>query len=364
MSTDAAAAAAAQQAALLAALQKVINQVVASFFSCALCGVVLSLVVTYSTRFPNDRWQYKLLVYTLTVLAIVDTAITASWAYSYAVTNFAEPIMLAKWPWQFTGYATGPSVLVAQLFFVWRVWVVSGRKAYALVSLTTCITVAAVVCCFYLGVWSTQVTMLTQFTEKTGWAWSWLGCELAADFFITAGMVYYVLLKPRREIGGSSHMQSSPLMRIVIHAFTTNFASAVLQLAVVITIGFSIKVGALYYTVPGFMESKMYIASVLAVLNARRQTDDATAHSSDYNHNLSRSKGLGARPTTNLRSMQANSVHVHVEHQVEEERGEVYGGAGQGFSPYAVTFSSSGGGRGGEKADETSVEEKGERGGY
>ncbi|GAA5879623.1 hypothetical protein JCM8547_003551 [Rhodosporidiobolus lusitaniae] len=384
MSTDAATTAAAQQAALMAAIQQALDRVLApivaaSFVSCALCGVVLSLVVTYFSRFPNDLWQYKLLVTFMTVCALVDTAVTSSWVYDFSVKYFAQPQMLAYWPWQLTAYAfvTGPTILAAQLFFTWRVWVVSGRKAYLLVGALLLIVVGAVGCCLYMGVWASNAVMLTEFTGIAGACWAWLGAELAADFGITLGMVWYLLIKPRRELGSSSHIESSPLMRIVYHAFATNGVAALLQLAVVITIGISLNRGSLEYTVAGFQESKVYIASVLAVLNARRQTDSGGALSSSHGASDSRSKGFGAAGlrrgststagalfSTSGRAQQANSVHVHVEHQVEEERGEVYGGAGEGFSPYAVNFSSSGGGRGGEKEDERSVEEKGGRFGY
>ncbi|BGP20991.1 hypothetical protein JCM10213v2_009170 [Rhodosporidiobolus nylandii] len=79
--------------------------VLASFLSCAVCGLILGLAVTYASRFQNDRRVFKVLVAFLTLAALADTAFNASWAYTLAITNFNQPLRLSLWPWQFNEFA-------------------------------------------------------------------------------------------------------------------------------------------------------------------------------------------------------------------------------------------------------------------
>ncbi|GAA5889782.1 hypothetical protein JCM6882_004321 [Rhodosporidiobolus microsporus] len=319
-----------EQAAMLAAVQTVLDNlltplVIASFLSCALLGIVVSLGVSYFSRFPNDRPVYKALVAFLILGCMVDTAITASWIYDWAITFFGQPQQFGMWPWQLTAYAavTGPMVLVAQLFFTWRLWIVSGKKAYILTGLTLLIALGAMATCYYMFSFALKAQLLTEFTEIASACWGWLGSELAVDVLITGGMIWYLLLRPKK-IGGSEAIQSSPLMRIVIKTVETNTASLILQTLVVILIGVSLNKDSLHYTIPGFLESKMYALCVIATLNARSTThphDTTPSHSSNPG---TRSKGLGARLFNNgaRSNANANSVHVHVveERAVDEPK--------------------------------------------
>ncbi|GAA5838119.1 hypothetical protein JCM11251_004713 [Rhodosporidiobolus azoricus] len=356
-----------QQAALLAAVQVAIDNiltplVIASFISCALLGIVISLGLSYFVRFPNDRVAYKILVSVLLCGCITDTAITTSWVYDFTITYFGQPQMFAYWPWQFSGYAgiTGPMVLVAQSFYIYRLFVTSG-KAWIFPGLTFAVALAATAACFYIFSFALRAELLSQFNDVAAVCWTWLGLELAVDIFITGGMVWYLLIRPAR-IGGSEAVYSSSLMRIVVMTVETNTASLILQALVVILIGFSLKRGSLHYCIPGFLErvflssaSKGYSLSVIATLLARKsghELHDSNVRASEAG-GIARSKGLGARlfnKGSTRGGLPTNSVHVQVEHEVavdhhREMLRQDEGGAGQygGMSPvplgkYTVQF--------------------------
>ncbi|GAA5889786.1 hypothetical protein JCM6882_004322 [Rhodosporidiobolus microsporus] len=338
-----------QQAALLAAVEMARDNLltplaIASFLSCALLGIVASLDksvssigelsgphhlcstgVSYFSRFPNDRPVYKALVAFLVFGCIVDTGITASWMYQWAVSFFGRPQQFAIWPWQFTAYAgiTGPMVFIAQAFFTWRLWIVSGRKAPFLVGLTLLIALGALGTCCYMFVFALRADMLAEFTEMAPACWGWLGSQLAVDVLITSGMLWWLVLRPKK-MGGAETVYSSALMRIVVKTVETNTASLVLQTLVIILIGFSLNKNSLHYTIAGFLESKMYALCVIATLNARSTThphDTTPSHSSNPG---TRSKGFGARLFNGggRSAANANSVHVHVveERAVDEPK--------------------------------------------
>ncbi|GAA6039474.1 hypothetical protein JCM8097_009569 [Rhodosporidiobolus ruineniae] len=72
---------------------------IAAFLSALLGGIVVSLAVTYFTRFPNDKLVFKALVGVLTVAAVVDTICECAWPYHSVTTYFMDPASLALWPW-------------------------------------------------------------------------------------------------------------------------------------------------------------------------------------------------------------------------------------------------------------------------
>ncbi|GAA6030720.1 hypothetical protein JCM8097_006288 [Rhodosporidiobolus ruineniae] len=359
------AAAAAQQAALLAAVQSAIGKVlsplvVASFLSCALTGVLISLVVSYYASFPKDRPAFKVLVGVLTVFALLDTCNGTAWVYHWAVESFANPAELGVWPVSLTSYAfyTGPTVTIVQLFFCWRVWIVSGRTAYLLTGLASFIALGS---SLYMGSWAAKQDSLLAFPGIAGVCYAWLGAGLGM------GMWYYVLFKPGRITGGSEMVHSSPLARIVARSFTTGTVSLVLQLLVVILIVVSVGQGALYYSIPGFLECKIYPISVLVTLNARRSNSTALegeshTHSASYSGarpSHSTGKGLfSRRSTAGVGDLTQNSIHVHIEKEVEvdqheRERDGSFAGSSMpptpASHPYSVQF---------ELADMSSDEEK------
>jgi hypothetical protein len=117
------------------------------------------------------------------------------------------------------------------------------------------------------------------------------------------------------------------------------------------------KLTLLFYldlvSIPGFLESKVYSASLLAALLARSSSDSTSFSTGSVLP--SRAKGLGARSDHFNATNPGHSVHVHVEREIEVERareGELFGQTPM-KSPYSVAFE-----------DGASLEEKGGLRGY
>ncbi|GAA5918035.1 hypothetical protein JCM6882_009482 [Rhodosporidiobolus microsporus] len=269
MSTDAAAAAAAQAAALKAMVNQILSPVVlGTFFSCFMMGIVGGLVTYYFTAFPHDRLVFRLLVSFLLCMAIADTAVSCAWSYVYA------------------------------LFFTWRVWIISGRKAHILVALNLLLILFGAGVAIFVGIKMAGYTSLFGFLEVKSWVYAWLSVALAADGIITLSIIYYLWAKPRALVG-SETPHSTILTRLVIKSFQTNLVALLLQV-VVIVIAVT-QTSGLMYAAPGAFEAKVYISCVLITLNARTSTSEGDSTGPSHNNHNSNSlpssqrrfKGLG-----------------------------------------------------------------------
>ncbi|GAA6033474.1 hypothetical protein JCM8097_001416 [Rhodosporidiobolus ruineniae] len=308
--------------ALQALLDKAINGIlgpvmVGAFLSCAVTGVVVSLAALYTTRFPHDRPAFKALVGLLTALAVVDTAVQAWWGYRVAVVDFAQPFRLQGWPVQFTVWIfVGTAVGICQAFFIWRSWVISVRKSYVLTAVQSAICIASVACSYAFGHWTTSKYVCSL-------VWPWLSTGLFLDCLTTASIVYYMIVQPKK-LTGTSLAYSSPLMRIITQSFQANGISLVLHAILLGLMGFSLQHWSMHYVIPGFCESKIYIASVITALNARSAAalEGSTSYPSEapgLASSARRTKGFGARPSTAGAVSVQHETDVFVEVDVEAE---------------------------------------------
>ncbi|GAA6039476.1 hypothetical protein JCM8097_009570 [Rhodosporidiobolus ruineniae] len=242
-------------------------------------------------------------------------------------------------------FLTTAVVAMCQAFFIWRVWIVSGRTSYVLTGIQVLIALAGDACCLYLGIWSLSQTSLAAFSEVVEITYSWLACWAGVDVLITASMVYFLAVRPKK-MHGSDVIHQSPLLRLVYLAFETNGVAMALQILTLGLVNYSLGAGNIWYTIPGLLEGKVYIACVLVTLNARNSTGtDATLSHSE----TTRSKGLGARNF----SRNPNSVQVHITQDVDVDEHPVgYGSSTDASSPYALKFNS-------VREDDSSEMEKG-----
>ncbi|GAA5971604.1 hypothetical protein JCM11641_000657 [Rhodosporidiobolus odoratus] len=308
MSADSAAAAAAQ--AQLA--KKLVDGILSPIL----------IAVTYYSRFASDRISFRLLVGVLTLAAMLDTGSSCGWAYTQCVTHFGDPMNLLQWPKWYTSYIflTGFEIAVCQFFWV---------------------------CSFYLSIRAIHTTTLEQYGGYRPVADSWLGISVAVDVLITGSMIFYVWWQPKHDAGFNVVAQSSPLMRVVMHALTTNLAALVVQVAF---IALATCRSDLQYLLPGLSNAKVYIACVIATLNVRQSMQNGTSHSGSGET----PKGLTSRFFSTHSRGAANSVQVHVQQNVEVDHHELdtfpslnrdspaaNGGRGagrDGTEPYAVQF--------------------------
>ncbi|GAA5857949.1 hypothetical protein JCM8547_006634 [Rhodosporidiobolus lusitaniae] len=279
--------------------------VVSVFLSCILLGVLLVTIAVYFTRFQNDRLHFRIFVALCTVAAIIDTAFNCRWAWRFTVDSLLDASMLRSWPWEYNGYAilTGIVVAACQLFFAWRLWVVSNRQARLLTGLIVVLILGSWICDIYYG---SQLRVLTDLPKYREIAWAWVGSSVVVDILITTSILYYLLFRPRTmRVVSSATAATSPLTRLAILAMRANAASLIVQVGMLIAM--TVRQSTLQFVIPAQLEAKTYILCVVATLNARQQVDGHTV-SYPSATTASRSRGLGARLS--------HAVQVEVKHEV------------------------------------------------
>ncbi|GAA5944406.1 hypothetical protein JCM3775_006621 [Rhodotorula graminis] len=336
--------------------------VIGSFIACMMCGILLYMSATYFVRFgSSDRLSFKILVGFLTVACVGDTMNECAWAWLVTIKVFADPTIVAQLPETFTVYAifTGVTVLVAQVFFTWRLWVISERRNWWLPVGMLVLELTAAGLAMYLAWWTDKTMYLASFPEIEGIMWAWISAGIVIDVLITGGITFYLLIRPQRLGGGVLKTnRSSPLGRLVVKSFQTNGVSLLLQTVTLIVI--VTRRGTLWYNVPGFQEARCYAINVIATLNARTlaSSDAGDSFNPDPRSTLTskqQQQRTGATSAARRSRMEQQSMpvfDVHVEVQVDEadsadaESDKSGGGGGASkelvalgsTTPYSVTF--------------------------
>ncbi|KAH9064367.1 hypothetical protein EDB87DRAFT_1598574 [Lactarius vividus] len=92
-----------------------------------LYGVLVVQTYVYGYNFPDDRTPLKLLVCAVFLIESLQTALTGADLYYWFVSGFGNLERLTS------PYASPFDVsLIVQFFFVYRIWVLSGRTSWLL----------------------------------------------------------------------------------------------------------------------------------------------------------------------------------------------------------------------------------------
>ncbi|KAH8988322.1 hypothetical protein EDB92DRAFT_1026486 [Lactarius akahatsu] len=99
-----------------------------------LYGVLMVQTYVYGYNFPDDGTPLKLLVYAVFLIETLQTALTGADLYYWFVSGFGNLAHLTSpYATPFDAPIIGAIVsLIVQFFFVYRIWVLSGRTSWLL----------------------------------------------------------------------------------------------------------------------------------------------------------------------------------------------------------------------------------------
>ncbi|KAE9399539.1 hypothetical protein BT96DRAFT_687230 [Gymnopus androsaceus JB14] len=183
--------------------------VVSNYLSYLTMGVVLSATWTYFSKFPTDRWWFKALVILCVGMSISDTIATGIWTYDWAVTNYANPtaLTLMHWALPAEGLFLSTCGVIVQLFYVWRLWIMSDMKNWVLPAVIGCLSIMGwCTMCWVTHVLATH-SLISDFTLLLPVIYIWLGGSVGADVLITGSMIYYLDLRFRIKNQASYNTQ-------------------------------------------------------------------------------------------------------------------------------------------------------------
>ncbi|KAH9966361.1 hypothetical protein BGW80DRAFT_1209494 [Lactifluus volemus] len=240
-----------------------------------LYGALVVQLYVYSYNFSDDKKLLKLLVYAIFFLETLQTSLSGADLYYWFVSGYGDIRHLV------TPYATSFDVLMieavvslsVQFFFVYRIWILGGKKSWWLCFIICLCSTIDAAAAFTGGIYTHVHSRFASGGTLKALAIVWLLGSTIADILIAAMMLYYYLARMHRGMGGS--FNDHILLRIVRLIIETNVMTA--SVGIVSLLLVLIFPREIYYTCPTSIFGKLYSNTLLVSLNNRISLREATA---------------------------------------------------------------------------------------
>ncbi|KAK0444980.1 uncharacterized protein EV420DRAFT_1648500 [Desarmillaria tabescens] len=241
-------------------------QLISSFLSLALYGVLCHQVYIYYISFPKDHLVSKIIVYVLwlieTVLIVTNVCnIFDIFCYNFGNLSKLDDIRLT---WFIVPILSGFVGCVCQLFYAWRMYRFSKKARWISITLSMIAFsqfLGAMACSIEAGRYYHYSDLQADLNNKVA-AMIWLGGSALCDAAIALCMTY---LLSRAHTGlKSTRILISRLIRLTIETGTVTATLAVIDIAL-----FLAYPNNNYDTVLANCLVMMYSNTVLAVCNSR-----------------------------------------------------------------------------------------------
>ncbi|THV03796.1 hypothetical protein K435DRAFT_561720, partial [Dendrothele bispora CBS 962.96] len=229
-------------------------------FNWGLFGVLNVQIYLYYLAFPNDRLLPKAVVYFVYILEAVQTILLTRDAFRVFGYGFGSTASLDEmaWIWFSVPIMSGIIGTTVQLFFAWRIYILSGRKWYipAGVSLVSIVGCGAAI---WVGVYAkilNHFIVITFTSILINYVKVWLGSTALVDTIITSCMVY--ILTSSRTGFTSTNSLLTKFVRLAVETAFVCSAVAIIELAMFVAFR-----NDSFYMCPARMLSKLYSNSLL-----------------------------------------------------------------------------------------------------
>ncbi|KAE9408959.1 hypothetical protein BT96DRAFT_627801 [Gymnopus androsaceus JB14] len=212
--------------------------IVSNCLSYLTMGIVLSAAWIYFSKFPYDTWWFKALVILCVSMCIADTIGTGIWTYDWGVANYGNPAVMALMPWVLPAEVIlmGSCGLTVQLFYAWRVWMMSVRKNWILPVDDRMPLHIRLVYPLLDGTHLQQHTSSCPIQMRLlylRYTYGW-GAPVGADVLITSSMIYYLDLRFRIKRHKTQQNQANyhaprRFRRLIVRTVECNFLSLFVQ---------------------------------------------------------------------------------------------------------------------------------------
>ncbi|KAG7450033.1 uncharacterized protein BT62DRAFT_620642 [Guyanagaster necrorhizus] len=239
------------------------------FLACILYGIMLLQCFSFWTHFSKDRVWLKCYVGLLLFTDTLSTIFAMWWIYNLLVNNFENLTAFANADWLLAADPplVGITGTFCQLFFAWRIKVLTGKLWLTAIVVT--LSIISGLSAIGSGIAVSWVVKLADFTKFESIGCLWLATTAAVDILIT--VIMSLNLNQRRTGFRATDKMLNKIVRATVAngLLTTVFAIVELSLYVGkpntgLHIGFS------------FVLPKLYCNSVLSSLNARKSTSPSS----------------------------------------------------------------------------------------
>ncbi|KAK0457278.1 uncharacterized protein EV420DRAFT_1549887 [Desarmillaria tabescens] len=242
-------------------------------------GITILQTVAYYKQYPNDQWIFRYAVALLWIFDTLHVALTTHALYFYVIESFGNYLALLTIVWSFSLQLLINMLIIpgVQALYAFRIWKL-GSHFHVVLPRFIFVAVAAT---FGAGLYVMYETYtLTSFLDISTIRVSiYLNFSTisAADFVIAGAMCFY-LHKGRSMAGVSSTTKViMRLMRLVVISGLATSACSLFTLVAYIA-----WPNTLIFVAINFILPRLYINSLLAMLNSRKSSmDNKECHSDE-----------------------------------------------------------------------------------
>ncbi|KAF8873112.1 hypothetical protein BD779DRAFT_1679370 [Infundibulicybe gibba] len=262
-------------------------------FNWGLYGVLSVQVYLYYLAFPNDRLSTKCLVFGLYLVETLQTLLITHDVFDSFGSGYGNLTALgsAQLEWLSVPVLSGIVSCTVQMFFAYRIFVLSKSKVLALVICVIALTQGS------SGIaQGIQALKIGDFSKLQAEAFVsctvWLAGAAVCDIIIAISMSYYL---SKSETGfKSTHILISKLIRLTIE--TGSMTAAVATIDIALFLGFPHNN---YHTTPALVLAKLYSNTLVVIFNSRlrivngrdaTQSIELNSYSSTWKDGRTRSK--------------------------------------------------------------------------
>ncbi|ESK96712.1 hypothetical protein Moror_6729 [Moniliophthora roreri MCA 2997] len=258
-------------------------------FNMFLFGIVTLQVYNYLVTFSNDRLWLKIFVVSLYVANILNTVFIAVYLYNSLIANFGDVqnLFVANWVFATDPVLTGIIAAMAQLFFAWRVRIVTSSNWLGLLVVACTLVGLAGAVASMAGVLHHPRFIEFRIFKASVLVWLMGGC--VADIAIALILVEYLwvgtnclelcitLLKldTQRKHKTGFHSSDQLVDRIIRMTVQTGLTTSVC--AIVDLVFFLVNPTGLHL-IFNFPLAKLYTVSLMSSLNSRAVISKGEPH--------------------------------------------------------------------------------------
>ncbi|KAI0629570.1 hypothetical protein C8Q77DRAFT_294538 [Trametes polyzona] len=229
-------------------------------------GCLFVQLYYYNQHFRSDQLKMRIIVYSLLVLELVQTATTTHQAWYYGVESWNNPAALLTFPWSAptVPIMAGVIAAVAQLFYAWRIWALAPNwffKAMAilitLIALLQCFT--AVVASAIFAAFLTPLKLLALHPEFE----LWVASSFVCDVLIAACMLWILWTAKNQSMWARSNNIISRLIGITVGTGLAIALCGALTLAL-----FATTVGASFQYLPAYVSPAILTLKMILTLTS------------------------------------------------------------------------------------------------
>ncbi|KAF9463571.1 hypothetical protein BDZ94DRAFT_604012 [Collybia nuda] len=231
-----------------------------------LFGTLNVQIYLYYEAFPADKLTYKLFVYGLYAVELVQTILVSLDAFDVFGYGFGDmrSLMAMHHNWLIVPIMSGLVALASQTFYAHRIFLLS--ESWKIPSLIITISLLGAVGGVVTGTFNVLNGDLGEIHDRdTSISLGiWGSAAAFSDIMIAVCMTYYLA---KHDSGfRRTHAIVSKFIRLTIETGSATAVTAIVNLII-----FYSFPGRLYYSTSGMIITKLYANSILVVLNARFQ---------------------------------------------------------------------------------------------